>query len=99
MVATVKSLLDAYGSVPYALAVRRHARMHRPPYGSDRITLTLDGKPVQRSEPPACLGNEKAGLHPSGSTARILTREKFHSCVTSPGFPWAHRRGPAIECD
>ena len=59
MVATVKSLLDAYGSVPYGWPYAATLACIGHLYGSDRITLTLDGKPVQRSEAARLLRETK----------------------------------------
>lgn len=59
MVATVKSLLDAYGSVPYGWPYAATLACVGHLYGSDRITLTLDGKPVQRSEAARLLRETK----------------------------------------
>lgn len=59
MVATVKSLLDAYGNVPYGWPYAATLACIGHLYGSDRITLTLDGKPVQRSEAARLLRETK----------------------------------------
>ena len=59
MVATVKSLLDTYGSVPYGWPYAATLACIGHLYGSDRITLTLDGKPVQRSEAARVLRETK----------------------------------------
>ena len=59
IIATVKSLLDAYGSVPYGWPYAATLACIGHLYGSDRITLTLDGKPVQRSEAARLLRETK----------------------------------------
>lgn len=59
IIATVKSLLDAYGSVPYGWPYAATLACIGHLYGSDRITLTLDGKPVQRSEAARVLRETK----------------------------------------
>lgn len=59
MVTTVKSLLDAYGNVPYGWPYASTLACIGHLYGSDRITLTLDGKPVQRSEAARILRETK----------------------------------------
>lgn len=59
MVATVRSLLDVYGNVPYGWPYAATLACIGHLYGSDRITLTLDGKPVQRSEAARVLRETK----------------------------------------
>lgn len=56
---TVKSLLDKYGNAPYGWPYAATLACIGHLYGSDRITLTLDGKPVQRSEAARLLRETK----------------------------------------
>ncbi|WP_428859316.1 BREX system P-loop protein BrxC [Bifidobacterium dentium] len=50
VVMTVKSVLDTYSASPYGWPYAATLACIGHLYGSDRITLTLDGKLVQRSE-------------------------------------------------
>ena len=56
---TVKSLLAKYGNAPYGWPYAATLACIGHLYGSDRITLTLDGKPVQRSEAARLLRETK----------------------------------------
>lgn len=58
-IATVKSLIDRYGDAPYGWPYAATLACIGHLYGSDRITLTLDGKPVQRSEAARLLRETK----------------------------------------
>ena len=56
---TVKSLLDKYGTAPYGWPYAATLACIGHLYGSDKITLTLDGKTVQRSEAARLLRETK----------------------------------------